>query len=247
MINAVSGEEDFRPRSFNDFIKYVNKQWLSNQSDYIKENNIKPTVIIPFPDPQKFAELHGLDQFLKTDSKQIDMESPGAYSSIKVLEIENKEYVGKFIMTDDMIEERAYSIEFDSDTSREQYKNKIISKQIRSLAVEMAYLQYFKSKNASQENNPVIEIFGANFDYKDLQKSFIALEKGKEDLQKYFFKIVRKHGHLFYRPRYNRDKAVKISLQLAKGLEFVHSQNIAHLDIKPENFIVFEDGRIKVI
>ena len=42
------------------------------------------------------------------------------------------------------------------------------------------------------------------------------------------------------------DRALACMQQIFSGLAFVHSQNIIHYDVKPENVLVFGDGRLKL-
>lgn len=40
--------------------------------------------------------------------------------------------------------------------------------------------------------------------------------------------------------------AVECGIQIARGLEAIHSQNVIHRDLKPENIFLSEDGRLKL-
>ncbi|MCA9729505.1 MAG: serine/threonine protein kinase, partial [Candidatus Eisenbacteria bacterium] len=42
-------------------------------------------------------------------------------------------------------------------------------------------------------------------------------------------------------------KRLDIALQVAKGLEFAHSQSVIHRDIKPANIMILENGRAKIL
>ena len=43
------------------------------------------------------------------------------------------------------------------------------------------------------------------------------------------------------------ERAVKIALQIASALEYIHSHGVVHRDLKPENIMVDEQDRIKLI
>ena len=54
-------------------------------------------------------------------------------------------------------------------------------------------------------------------------------------------RIVKDHGPL------SAEKAVDYALQIARGLEYAHSREVIHRDVKPGNLICAEDGTIKVV
>ena len=48
-------------------------------------------------------------------------------------------------------------------------------------------------------------------------------------------------------PKFPADRAVKIALQIASALEYIHSHGVVHRDLKPENIMVDAQDRIKLI
>lgn len=45
---------------------------------------------------------------------------------------------------------------------------------------------------------------------------------------------------------FTEEKAKDVFFQIACGVDYIHSHNIAHRDIKPENILTFSDGRVAV-
>ncbi len=65
---------------------------------------------------------------------------------------------------------------------------------------------------------------------------YVFLEKGKEDL-----KDVGKRGNL------NIRQITEITFGMLSGLSHMHQRRIYHLDLKPENVLIFEDGTVGAI
>ena len=42
------------------------------------------------------------------------------------------------------------------------------------------------------------------------------------------------------------DQIISISLEIARGMEYVHSQGVIHRDLKPENILFDEDSCVKI-
>ena len=219
---------------FNQFIHDVNVTFLKDVSKFVKEFNIMPTVISVFMDPEIFVERLGLDQFEITyeDLKKDNDISLGGYSAIYEVKKDGTEYIFKLVDKENghYFKQRAY------------------------LASEMIFLEYFMNKCGSLEENKVVNIFAANFSYDNF--SFLLLERGKMDFEDYFFNKedmgeVDSFPVDDLTPNDNLENPFDVSYQLINIVEFVHNEKIAHLDIKPCNFIVVEDKngaiRIKVI
>ena len=62
----------------------------------------------------------------------------------------------------------------------------------------------------------------------------------KKDLCVYMNSIL-KEGKWF-----TENEILKMMIQISQGLNCIHQQNIAHLDIKPSNILVFEDNILKI-
>lgn len=52
--------------------------------------------------------------------------------------------------------------------------------------------------------------------------------------------IIKYHGRLSYQT------SIKVGLQIAKGLDCAHRNNIIHRDVKPQNILVTENGEVKI-
>ena len=75
----------------------------------------------------------------------------------------------------------------------------------------------------------------------DRNKSFLVLEAGKTSLYREI--NCRKP----FDSRYEEFQLSQIFLKLAKAVEFMHSENIAHRDIKPLNIVEDAEGEVKII
>lgn len=93
----------------------------------------------------------------------------------------------------------------------------------------------------------------ADLDYEDDRK-FLAICQGHPNIVKIFdiHNPLKKPVIVMelaecnldtYRRKNDDIPVMEIGLQLFKGLEFIHSKNIVHADIKEENVLVFEDGK----
>jgi serine/threonine protein kinase len=48
-------------------------------------------------------------------------------------------------------------------------------------------------------------------------------------------------------PKFTRERAVNVALQIAAALEYIHSHGVVHRDLKPENIMVDANDHIKLI
>jgi serine/threonine protein kinase len=44
----------------------------------------------------------------------------------------------------------------------------------------------------------------------------------------------------------SQEEVVKLAMQICDALEYAHSQGVIHRDIKPDNIVITEDGRVKI-
>lgn len=63
---------------------------------------------------------------------------------------------------------------------------------------------------------------------------FLAMEYVDVSLKE----VIRRHGRPF-----TRDEVVRLLEPIAQALDAIHQQGLVHLDVKPENILVSEDGR----
>ena len=66
---------------------------------------------------------------------------------------------------------------------------------------------------------------------------YIVMEYVKGDTLK---KVIKEYGTLNY------EAAVDVAIQIAKALDCAHRNNIIHRDVKPQNILLTEEGRVKV-
>ncbi len=64
---------------------------------------------------------------------------------------------------------------------------------------------------------------------------FLAMEYIDASLKE----VIRRHGRPF-----TRDEAVRLLEPVAQALDAIHQQGLVHLDVKPENILVSQDGRV---
>lgn len=57
-------------------------------------------------------------------------------------------------------------------------------------------------------------------------------------LRAYLHKLVEKYLPL--------EKLISMALDIARGMEYIHSQGVIHRDLKPENILITEDFHLKV-
>lgn len=62
-------------------------------------------------------------------------------------------------------------------------------------------------------------------------------------LRSYLHKLEQKPSDEKFLPL---EKLIKIALDIASGMEYIHSQGVIHRDLKPENILINEDFNLKV-
>ena len=102
---------------------------------------------------------------------------------------------------------------------------------MKSLIVELGFVQRITAR--VNENSPIVKIFA--YDYIET-KLYYVMEIGKYSLDKYW-QLKRKKDDL------DRNYMIwTIYPFILKALLFLESIRIAHRDIKPQNFLVFDDN-----
>lgn len=127
----------------------------------------------------------------------------------------------------------------------EVYKAKC-TKLNRNVAVKILKKEFCENQDISNKFRKEAEALAK------LSESNIVnvLDVGSEDDIEYFVMefvdgktlkdIIRYHGKFSYQT------AIKVGLQIAKGLECAHKNNIVHRDVKPQNILVNEEGEVKI-
>ncbi|CAF3439316.1 unnamed protein product [Rotaria sp. Silwood1] len=92
------------------------------------------------------------------------------------------------------------------------------------------------SNRLSQASRHVVHMYDFDFD-QQTGLAFLVMELGKHNLEE----ELKAQSHL------SHDARKQIWRQLVKIALVLHENNIVHLDIKPENLIVFPDNRIKLV
>jgi len=87
---------------------------------------------------------------------------------------------------------------------------------------------------ANLSHSNIVTIFDFGFDEDRL---FIVMEYVPgEDL----YSLIKKNGH------YSLEDGIPLIVQACKGLGYAHRAGLVHCDIKPHNFMVTPDGRVKI-
>jgi serine/threonine protein kinase len=151
-------------------------------------------------------------------------------TNIELKDYKNLRKIGKGTFS------KVYLLQKINFTEQNKYKqnNKIVAKCINSkytryVAKEINILKKINSYN----NNFIVKYIGNVM----VRENMIL-----------FFENLDINLYTFYRKYNYKIKTVKyICYQLLKGLEFIHSLDIIHTDIKPENIMINEDKSIKII
>ena len=105
------------------------------------------------------------------------------------------------------------------------------------LATDEKFVRRFQREaiSASSLNHPnIVEMYDVG---EDNGKYFIVMEYVNGKTLK---SLIKKRGAL------NLTEAIDIMLQLASGIACAHDSYIIHRDIKPQNVLILEDGRVKI-
>jgi len=86
----------------------------------------------------------------------------------------------------------------------------------------------------SVDHENVVTVFGCGF------------EDGFHYLRMEFVDGPPLHEHLRAKGRLPWKEAVRIGIQVARALEHAHGRGLIHRDVKPENILLYEDGRARL-
>ncbi len=118
---------------------------------------------------------------------------------------------------------------------RERVAIKLLQPEVRNDKLEIGYLRHESEVGTSLHHPRVIEIYDFHV---DRSIAFLVMEfhPGK-NIKMLIRQGLDTYGHL----------VPKIIEQAALGLQYLHAQGWVHRDIKPDNFLVTDDGDVKLI
>ncbi|MCH2600691.1 MAG: serine/threonine protein kinase [Pirellulales bacterium] len=119
--------------------------------------------------------------------------------------------------------------------TRQKVALKVLTAQARQSKVERRYLQHEYNVASKLDHDNVIEVFGVRTTGND---PYLSLEFGEQLNLKQRLRIDRELM------QHHADVIIE---QSAMGLDHLHEQQWVHCDIKPDNYLVDDDGRTKLI
>lgn len=137
-----------------------------------------------------------------------------------------------------------------TDLIRQQVKKndcsvaiKVLSQDVKKHKQALLALQREAYKEQGLSHPNVVKVYDFN---KDGDVVYKVMELVSGIHLKDWLKEQRNLGNVDYNSKKYIDTVIRIINETARGLEYVHSQNIVHSDLKPSNIFITDNGDVKI-
>ena len=130
------------------------------------------------------------------------------------------------------IETGGYSTVWKVKYKGKKYALKMISKERYHTKIQKKTLKMEIKIHKQLDHENIIKMYNS---FEDIFFVYILLELGDDDL-----------FNVYKRKEFSDDDILDISYQIINGLEYIHSKNIIHCDIKMENILLNSKNEIKI-